>query len=80
MKTIDRAHLGIRVRVNKMVVNCFFILGVGVNGPIFRNKGNFNHLCKIIFLDIIRRNFLISGIFDGLPDKKLDPVNLAKID
>ena len=59
-------------------------LGVGVNdtflGSIFRNKGNFNHLCKIIYLDIIRRNFLISGIFDGLPDIKLDPVDLAKID
>ena len=59
-------------------------LGVGVNdtfwGSIFRNKGNFNHLCKIIYLDIIQRNFLISGVFDGLPDKKLDPVNLAKID
>ena len=37
-------------------------------------------LRKIIYLDIIRRNFLISGISDGLPDIKLDPVNLAKID
>ena len=61
-----------------------WIVGVGINGTflgsIFRNKGNFSPLCKIIYLDIIQRDFLISGVFDGLPDKKLDPVNLAKID
>ena len=45
----------------------------------FRSKGNFSPLCKIIYLDIIRRNFSISGIFDGLPDKKLGLVNLTKI-
>ena len=57
-------------------------LGVGVNdtfwGSIFKNKGNFSLWCQSIFLDIIQRNFSILSIFDGLPGKKLEPVNFIK--
>ena len=63
----------------KFLIN---IVGVGVTdnfwGSIFKNKGNFSLWCQSICLDIIQRNFSILSIFDGLPGKKLEPVNFIK--
>ena len=47
-------------------------------GIYLQKQGNFSLRFQSICLDIIQRKFSILSFFDGLPGKKLDPMNFIK--